>query len=73
MTEQISLSLIMKSNQILQKLGKLFFTSSEMWGLGFRNKRKTISENIIRFGYINKTICKKKLISQSQTYELCLL
>ena len=73
MTEQISLSLIMKSNQILQKLGKLFFTSSEIWGLGFRNKRKTISENIIRFGYINKTICKKKLISQSQTYELCLL
>ena len=60
-TERLSLSLFRKSNQILPKLGKLFFTSSEMWGFGFRNKRKTKSENIIRFGYVNKiTICKKK-------------
>ena len=60
-TERLSLSLFMKSNQILQKLGKLYFTSSEMWGFGFRNKSKTTSQNIIRFGYINKiTICKKK-------------
>lgn len=37
---------IMKSNQILQNLGKNIFTPSGMWGFQLRNKREKLQMRI---------------------------